>query len=281
MASGAVQQSHGVGFPLIHIHVPYHRFVAGQFDIPAKQIVGDPDQGVKPVDSQNSVAQQLPPVVFPGKVGPFMGQDKTAVFRGESCGQVDPGGEKAQNEGRIQFPTFPAACFQLHGAVDLTLQSEVADCAAGTQPKNAKKPCPGSKSPKVRKCRCSRVLYRIDVDVIIPVLRDFTGQGWERFGYRVIIPRFPGDRINRHIGVLLRDFLPEFPVVLRLQAQRAFDFKGQHQPQSHQQPKQADHASGCLFQQQPQGQNCQDHHAAVDTGFQNGKKQGFHGYPSS
>ena len=72
--------------------------VAGKLNIPAEQGVGQPDQGIEPVDGQNQIAQRLPQVVFPLQVHPLMGNDMVNIRLGKVWGKIDPGVENAQDE---------------------------------------------------------------------------------------------------------------------------------------------------------------------------------------
>ena len=99
VADGATDQGFGIGPDGPPVQLPDHPLVAGQLDIPAKEDVGQPHDGVEPVDGQQGKAQGLPQVVQPFQMGPFMGQDMVFRVRIQTGGQVDPGPQDAQDEG--------------------------------------------------------------------------------------------------------------------------------------------------------------------------------------
>ena len=105
----ALQQGGRIGLPLGGLHEPDHPLVTGHLHIPAEQGVGQPHQGIVPVEGQGQKATELDPVVPLIQVGPLVGQDLAALVLGHPGGDIDLRLQKAQNEGRLDFVRLPAA----------------------------------------------------------------------------------------------------------------------------------------------------------------------------
>ena len=99
-ADAAPDQCLGVIGPVFPVKTLDDPLVAGQLQIPAQQDIGQPQQGLEPIDAQQHKAQQLPPVVPAGDMGPLVGQHMLQVLVGETKGHIDPGPRQAQHEGR-------------------------------------------------------------------------------------------------------------------------------------------------------------------------------------
>ena len=54
-------------------HVLNYPFIAGKLNIPAQQAIGNPDQGVEPMDAKQKKTKGFPPVIPPCDVGTLMG----------------------------------------------------------------------------------------------------------------------------------------------------------------------------------------------------------------
>ena len=72
--SGQPHQGGSVVRPLLRGHVPGDRLVAGHLHVPDEQVEAHPDQGIKPVDAEGQIGQQLPNVVPIAEMGPLVGQ---------------------------------------------------------------------------------------------------------------------------------------------------------------------------------------------------------------
>ena len=105
----ALQQGGRIGLPLGGLHKPDHPLVTGHLHIPAEQGVGQPHQGVVPVEGQGQKANELDPVVPLIQVGPLVGQDLAALVLGHPGGDIDLRLQKAQNEGGLDFVRLPAS----------------------------------------------------------------------------------------------------------------------------------------------------------------------------
>ena len=117
----------GICLLLGHSHVGDDLLVAGRFNIPAKQDVGDPDQRIEPIDGEKKKTERLPQVVFPFQMGTLMSENVGAFLFVQAGGQIDPRTDHTQNERRLHLIAKPGVflirdCFRY-----LPPQPEIAD----------------------------------------------------------------------------------------------------------------------------------------------------------
>ena len=91
IVGAAPQQGHGVGLPLLRVHIPHHLPVAGHFHVPAQENVGQPHQWIEPMNAKGDEAQQFVPVVKTADMGLLMGDDQLPFFRCQLGRQIDLG----------------------------------------------------------------------------------------------------------------------------------------------------------------------------------------------
>ena len=278
--SAAGQQRGGIGFSLSQGHVFHHMLVTSQLHIPAEQAVAQPHQGIEPVDAQNPVAQDLEPVVMPGDVGILMVEDKSLLLIAQAHGQVNSRREKAQDEGRVQSGALKAAVFDQIGLPHPALQPEIAHQAGGKHHRHTQKPYLSGNIPVSDGFGDDPILHAVDQGIRLDVFPVPFGQAgcldrvsrcFQGLAHRVL------DQNIRHLHRLLSLNAQIRVIQPGLQAERALNLKGQSQPQSRQEPQQAEQTFGSLFQQEPKSNHRQNHDAALKAGLQNGRKQFGHG----
>ena len=101
----ALQQGHGVLLFSGQIDLPDHLLVTGHLNVPAKQHIGNPTQGIEPVDRQNQKAQGFPPVVTPCQMCLFVGNHRLHGHRVHVGGQIDFGPDQSQDKRRLYLVT--------------------------------------------------------------------------------------------------------------------------------------------------------------------------------
>ena len=124
LIGAAPQQGRGVGFPLAQLHKLHHPLVAGNLNVLAQHQVGNPHQGIEPVQRQGDKGDHLDPVVALLQVSALMGEDLLAGGLAHTAGNVDFRLDKAQHKGRLNFIRFIAAGHR-HRVLDLLLQAQI------------------------------------------------------------------------------------------------------------------------------------------------------------
>ena len=121
----AGEEGFGVFLLLTAAKVLYDTLVTGQLNVPAQQNVGNPDQRMEPVKSQQSKAQRLPPMVLTFQVGTFMGQHIGGIFRMQGGRQVNNGFTDTQNEGGVDVITDKQVVLDPDGGLDFIMKTAV------------------------------------------------------------------------------------------------------------------------------------------------------------
>ena len=78
---GAAQEGCRIALAFLQIHEPHYPLVTGQLHVLAQQDIGNPYQGIKPVQCQGQEPDHLNPVVALFQMGALVGQDVLA-YRG-------------------------------------------------------------------------------------------------------------------------------------------------------------------------------------------------------
>ena len=282
---GAVQQGGGVGFPLVQLHELHHPLVAGDLDVLAQQDIGCPHQRIEPVQCQRQKAHHLEPVVALVQMGAFVGENVTLFLGSHAHGDVDIRADEAQNKSGLDAVAFPAAG-DPDGLPNLQLQGQVGVQTVNAEAAGNAKPEPWQNRQEIKAC----IRFRCGFRGVGGGAADHGGNGSlnvrKRFGrlHRRRDVQIGRGKIFRRGGCLgVADLLLHLchRVGAGLQAQVALDLEGHQQPQSRQQPEQADILSGCFLQHQPQQHNGQNDDAAVEAGRQDVLEQCVHVRSSS
>ena len=104
----ALQQGGGIGLPLIQLHELHHPLITGDFNVLAQQHIGNPHQGIEPVQGQGNETDHLNPVVALFQMGPLVGENLPFGILGHSGGYVNLRFDKAQHKGGFNLVRFPA-----------------------------------------------------------------------------------------------------------------------------------------------------------------------------
>ena len=97
----AGEQRHGIDLLGFHIHIANDLFITGKLNIPAEQNIGDPAEGIEPVDRQNRPTQRLPPMVAAGKMRLFVGNHTLHLSLVHVRGKINARAKKAENKRRL------------------------------------------------------------------------------------------------------------------------------------------------------------------------------------
>ena len=97
-----IQQGSGIHFFLPAAQVGQRLFVAGHFQIPPQQPVGQPHQRVHPVQAGDRPGRRLGQRVAAADVRPLVGQNADPFLPIQPFGQVDARPHQPQDEGSLQ-----------------------------------------------------------------------------------------------------------------------------------------------------------------------------------
>ena len=100
-AGGHTQQACGVVRPHPVAQPLQHGLVAAHLHVAARELKGQPDEGVIPVQAEGGIAQQAPERVAPAGVLPLVQQDEAALLALQGRWQIYPRPERPQDEGRV------------------------------------------------------------------------------------------------------------------------------------------------------------------------------------
>ena len=114
----------GAGVFLV-IQAAQDRLIRRHLDVQAEQAVGDPEDGVKPVQAQQDIGQGLEAVVPAADVGLLMQEDIAPLLRGQPHGEIDARAEKAQDEGAVDLVRLVNMLGEEHGVVNALSQAAV------------------------------------------------------------------------------------------------------------------------------------------------------------
>ena len=250
IGGGAGQQSGGVILLLLGVHAFNHGFVTGLLHIPAEQEVGNPAQGIEPVNAQQHIAQGLPQVVAPAQVGLLVSQHGDSGSFVQIRGQEYFGVHDAQDEGGADGVAAVHPLPGGGGKPHLPEKAEVADGGIQQHGCNAQPPRQGNQTCR-RECRRGSFCG---------------GEGIGSEGSGADPIHLPG---VQGLGNLLGSGSG-----LGHHAHPALKGEGERQPNGNQPPQQTGKAAGCLFQQRAQRQQNENHPPGGETQPDNLPKEG-------
>ena len=76
-----------------------HGLVRGSLNVSAKKMVGQPEDGIEPVETECDIGQGLRQIVPAADVGLLMEQNIAPVGFRQANGKIDAGAEEAADEG--------------------------------------------------------------------------------------------------------------------------------------------------------------------------------------
>ena len=120
----ALQQGRGVLLPLVQLHKLHHSLVAGNLNVLAQHQVGNPHQGIEPVQCQRKEGDDLHPVVAFFQVGALVGKNLRAGGRAHAAGNVNLRLEEAQHKSGFNLVGFITAPY-FDSPLDLLLQPQI------------------------------------------------------------------------------------------------------------------------------------------------------------
>ena len=249
--------------------------VAGGLDVPAHEDVRRPHRGVEPVEGQGHPANRLDNVIQAAQMGPLMAEDELPGLARQPGGQIDPGTDKAQDEGGVHGGVLPGAVLGTDGVKQTAAQPEIGEQRVERQGGRARQPHPGQQGLPGGGGRGLGLRSRGG-----HALGDGEGRGGGIVGHggdraicglvwgdilRGVLGLDRGDRLSRPGGLIRKVdllFLPGQGV--GDDGQRALQRHRDQQPGEHHQPQQAQHLpGGPLFQQQPEDH---DHGGGIGGG---------------
>ena len=135
------EEGGGVLDGVVGVEGPDHRLVAGGFNVPAEEPVGQPQQGIAPVQAQGHPGQGLGPVISPADVGLLVEENVLPVTGGHAGGEIDPGTEKTADKGAANLVALIDVVPEEDCLRQLPPETEVGDPAPKEHP-------PGPQQPK-------------------------------------------------------------------------------------------------------------------------------------
>ena len=81
--------------------------VRGGFNIPPKEMIGQPQDGVKPVEAEGDIGQGFRQVVSAADVGLLVQENIAPVGFRQADGEIDAGPEKSADKGAVDLDMLP------------------------------------------------------------------------------------------------------------------------------------------------------------------------------
>ena len=264
---GAGDESAGVGGAARVVGVLEGHLVAGALHVAAQQDIGQPQGRVEPVERQQQEGQGLDDVVAPADVAALVGEHLGQVVLWQAIGDIDTGGEQAQDEGRAEVIAAVDVAVKVRCFTNIGPHTQVAEGHVEQHTAHAGEPQPRQHTGQGHSLAAGDTGGGLD-------FAGNNGHGGRilRHGRhrRVSIVRLP--LLDGVVGTDGRGFL-------RLQADGALQRDGQQQTQGHQRPQGA-HGPA---RRTAQGQAHQGHRQGDDAGLPGeGEQRGknvIHGVP--
>ena len=80
-----------------------HGLVRGGLNVPAEEMIGQPEDGIEPVEAERDIGQGFCQVVPAADVSLLMEQNITPVGFRQANGKIDAGAEEAADEGAVDL----------------------------------------------------------------------------------------------------------------------------------------------------------------------------------
>ena len=80
-----------------------HGLVRGGLNVPAEEMIGQPQDRVEPVEAQGDIGQRFRQIVPAADVGLLMEQDVAPVGFRQANGKIDAGAEETADEGDVDL----------------------------------------------------------------------------------------------------------------------------------------------------------------------------------
>ena len=110
--------------PLVQLHKLYYSLVTSNLNVLAQHQVGNPHQGIEPVQCQRKEGDDLHPVVALFQMGALVGKNLRAGGGAHAAGNVNLWLEEAQHKSGFNLVGFITAPY-FDSPLDLLLQPQI------------------------------------------------------------------------------------------------------------------------------------------------------------